>query len=159
MSNAVARIAQMLADGINPALLLSILSELPVALSSAESDRALRLRRAVRFAVAGCVAVAVPVVLAELGKRYEVWGGHPGFPSGHTTFAASASAVIVAYRGNYWLIVAVPLTVLMMASLVYLRHHNIPEVLGGLVLGAGLGAILMRALSPPTATASGTPPD
>jgi len=85
-------------------------------------------------------------VLAELGKHHEIWQGHPGFPSGHTTFAASASAAIVVYRGNYWLIVAVPLTIAMMVSLVYLRHHNVPEVLGGLVLGAGLGAVLARAI-------------
>lgn len=146
----------MLADGINPALLLSILSELPVALSSVERERPARLRRAVRFMIAGCVAVAVPVVLAELGKHGEIWRGHPGFPSGHTTFAAAASAAIVVHRGNYWLVVAVPLTALMMASLVYLRHHNLPEVLGGLVLGVGLGTVLTRWL---TATASGTPPD
>ncbi len=156
MSSLAQSLAQTLADGINPALLLSILSDIPIALSSPEPDRALRLRRAVRFVVAGCIAVAVPVVLAELGKHHEIWHGHPGFPSGHTTFAASASAAIVVYRGNYWLIVAVPLTLAMMTSLVYLQHHNVPEVLGGLVLGAGLGAILTRVLSPRVSLLAGS---
>ena len=139
------RVMQMLCNGINPALLLSVLSEVPMALSGAMPDtRTTVLRRAVRFAVVGCVAIAVPVTLAELGKHYVIWAGHPGFPSGHATFAASASAASVAHRGNIWLMIAVPCTVLMAVSLVYLKHHDVPEVLGGLVLGVTLGAAIVR---------------
>ena len=50
-------ILQMCADGINPALLFSVLSELPLALSSATpQSRSVSVGRAVRFCVAGCVA-------------------------------------------------------------------------------------------------------
>lgn len=128
-------VLQMCADGINPALLFSVLSEIPFALSSATPQtRHAALGRAVRFCIAGCVAIAVPVVLAELGKKHEVWNGHPGFPSGHATFAASASAVIIAYRGRHWLLLCTPVTAAMLYSLVYLGHHEMPEVIGGLML-------------------------
>lgn len=140
---------QMCADGINPALLLSVFSEVPLALSTATpATRNAAVSRALRFCVAGCVAIAVPVVLAELGKKHEVWSGHPGFPSGHTTFAAATSAVIVAYRGRYWLILCGPATIVMMYALVYLRHHEPPEVFGGLILGVGLASLVMRLLRP-----------
>lgn len=146
----VRQLLQMCADGIVPALLFSVLSEVPLALSSATPEtRNASLKRALRFCVAGCVAIAVPVVLAELGKKHEIWTGHPGFPSGHTTFTASASAAIVAYRGKHWLLICAPATALMMYSLVYLGHHEVPEVVGGLVLGVGLATLITRALLRP----------
>ncbi|MBC8139691.1 MAG: phosphatase PAP2 family protein [Fibrella sp.] len=142
-------ILQLCADSIAPALLFSVFSEVPIALSSATSQtRNATLGRALRFCVVGCVAIAVPVVLAELGKKYEIWHGHPGFPSGHTTFAASASAVIVTYRGKHWLLLCAPATVVMMCSLVLLRYHTPVEVLGGLVLGAVLATLITRSLMP-----------
>ena len=141
-------ILQMCTDGINPALLFSVFSEVPLALSSATPQtRPASLACALRFCVVGCAAIVVPVVLAELGKKYQIWDGHPGFPSGHTTFAASASAVIVAYRRKHWLLLCAPATAVMMYSLVYLGHHEVPEVFGGLVLGVGLAALIMRPLT------------
>ncbi len=139
---------RMCADGIGPALLFSVLSEVPLAVqSSPPGTRLAALVRAGRFCVAGLIAIAVPVVLAELGKQHVVWNGHPGFPSGHTTFTAAASAAIVTYRGKQWLVICAPATVLMMIALVYLRHHDPPEVFGGLVLGATLATLITRLLT------------
>jgi len=143
-------VMDMLVNGINPVLFVVILMGVLSALSSATpATRAASLRRALWLCAVGCVAIAVPVVFAEVGKRYVVWQGHSGFPSGHTTFAASASAVIVAYRGKPWLLLAVPATALMMFALVYLRYHETGDVFGGLLLGAGVGALMTRLLVRP----------
>ena len=150
MDDLTRRVMQMLCDGINPALLLSVLSEVPMALSGATPDtRKATLARAASFVAVGCATIAVPVVLAEIGKHYVIWAGHPGFPSGHTTFSAAASAAIVAYRGAWWLLLAVPATGAMMVSLVYLKHHDLLEVLGVLVLGAGLAWAITRGCAIP----------
>jgi membrane-associated phospholipid phosphatase len=136
-------------DGINPALLALVFAAVPAALTGAQGpERAVRLGRAIRFCGAGVFAIAVPVILAELGKTHQVWNGHPGFPSGHTTFAISASMAICLYRGPWWWLLCAPMTATMMVSLVYLRHHNPPEVFGGLVLGGAVAAVIMSILMP-----------
>jgi len=38
------------------------------------------------------LALGLAVVLAESGKYFQVWPGHPSFPSGHETFGLCAAA-------------------------------------------------------------------
>lgn len=150
-----------LTDSLNPALMVLIVSEIPQALSSTvaapPAERRAALARAARFCLIAVVAVAVPVFLAEKGKAYQVWHGHPGFPSGHTTFSTAAGAAIAAHRGRWWLVLLVPITVLMMVALVKMHNHTPIEVMGGALLGGVLGTVISRLLRPRPAPASPPP--
>ena len=78
--------------------------------------------------------IGLAVVLAESGKRYEVWPGHPGFPSGHETLALAAATCLVVCDRR-WLWVAVPLTLAQAVLLVVAHFHQPPEVAGALLIG------------------------
>ena len=142
-------IAGVLTEGINVACIVMILSELPAALSVPREQRSAALAKALRFILVTLIAMAVPIFLAETSKENEFWPGHPGFPSGHTTFTASACAAIAVYRGSWWWLLGIPLTLLMMVSLVIRHYHNPPEVFGGMVLGIGLSTVITRLLIRP----------
>ena len=103
------------------------------------------------------VALVVAVSLAELGKKYQVWPGHGGFPSGHTAFAATCATALVFRRGVRWLPVGVLLTGLMMASLVYAGWHTIPDTLGALVLAVGITTLVWRVFPKESATPPANP--
>lgn len=101
-------------------------------------------KRAWPFWLRWVVALAVAVSLAELGKKFQVWPGHSGFPSGHTTFAATCSTALVLRRGAWWLVPGLALTGLMMASLVIAGWHTIPDTLGALALAVGVTTLVWR---------------
>ena len=138
-------IANILSDALNLVLLFLIGQEpllLPAAMTSGE-----RFRRSAVLYARTALAIALPVILAELGKKYQVWPGRPGFPSGHATFAASAAMALVLHRGKAWIILALPLTLIVGVSLVYAGWHSPVEVSGGIILGASLSLLVWRLTS------------
>ena len=80
------------------------------------------------------VGMGVGVALAESGKRWEVWEGHPGFPSGHETLALAA-ATCLACRDRRWLAACVPLAALQAWALITGHFHTPEDVTGALVTG------------------------
>nr|WP_246386007.1 phosphatase PAP2 family protein [Armatimonas rosea] len=79
-----------------------------------------------------------------MGKAIPVWPGHKGFPSGHTTFAATSTALLFLRRGPRWLVVGVALTLIMMVSLIYGRWHSLGDTLGAVVLATSVSVALWR---------------
>lgn len=90
------------------------------------------------------VAVGLAVLLAEAGKKWEVWHGHSGFPSGHATLAAACATCLI-LRDRRWAALSVPATALMAWALVAARYHDVPDVVGALVLGPAVAALVLRA--------------
>lgn len=90
------------------------------------------------------VAVGAAVLLAEAGKKWEVWHGHSGFPSGHATLAA-ACAMCLILRDRRWAALSVPATALMAWALVAANYHDVPDVVGALILGPTVAALVLRA--------------
>jgi membrane-associated phospholipid phosphatase len=84
------------------------------------------------------------VLLAEAGKKWQVWPGHPWFPSGHEAFAASAAACLVLLYGRAWLTAALPAAGLMGWALVAAGYHAVPDVLAAAVYGPLAAALLLR---------------
>lgn len=80
------------------------------------------------------LGIGLAVILAESGKRFEVWPGHSGFPSGHETLALSAATCLIV-RDSRWLWIAVPLTLLQAVLLVVGHFHHPVEVAGALLTG------------------------
>jgi membrane-associated phospholipid phosphatase len=130
-------VADFLSSSINPALALLILEE-PLL-----DQRAAREPWPI-FWVRSAAAIGVAVTLAELGKHYEVWNGHPLFPSGHTTVATAAAACLVLRRGPRWLWIGVPAVVVMAVSLVHGRWHTTIEVVGGFALAVLITLAVFR---------------
>ncbi len=84
-----------------------------------------------------CVlGIGLAVLLAEGGKRWEVWPGHPSFPSGHETFCLAAMTCL-AVRDLRWLGLGLPLSVLMAWALVAAHFHTPVDVAGALLTGPG----------------------
>ena len=82
------------------------------------------------------LGVGLAVILAESGKRWEVWPGHPSFPSGHETFCLAA-VTSLAVRDRRWLRAGLPLAVVMAWALVAARFHTPIDVAGALLTGPG----------------------
>lgn len=82
-----------------------------------------------------CVlGVGLAVGLAESGKRWEVWPGHPSFPSGHETFCLAAMTCLVV-RDPRWLALGLPLSLVMAWALIAAGFHTPIEVAGALLTG------------------------
>lgn len=78
--------------------------------------------------------IGLAVLLAESGKRFEVWHGHPSFPSGHETFCLAAITCL-AFADRRWLFVGLPLSALMAWALVAAHYHTPIDIAGALVTG------------------------
>jgi membrane-associated phospholipid phosphatase len=130
-------LADQLSNTINPLLGLMILEEPLLDQRNAREPWPL-------FWVRSAIAVGLAVTLAELGKKYQVWHGHPFFPSGHTTFATAAAICLVMRRGPRWLAIAVPLVVLMGWGLAYGHWHTPTEVFGGFLLASLITPLFFR---------------
>jgi len=124
-------LADRASDAINPIFIALILEE-PLL---GDRVRAERLRCGLLFWARAILCIAVAVVLTEAGKKYEIWPGHPNFPSGHTTFATAAATSLVLQRGRRWLWLVAPLALLMGLSLAYGHWHTPDEVLAGWGVG------------------------
>ncbi len=88
----------------------------------------------IEFWARSLAGIGVGVALAESGKKWEVWAGHPAFPSGHETLALAA-ATSLACRDRRWLAVGVPLASLQAWALVTGHFHTPEDVTGALVTG------------------------
>jgi len=82
------------------------------------------------------LGIGLSVILAESGKRWEVWPGHPSFPSGHETFCLAAMTCL-AVRDPRWLALGLPLSLVMAWALIAARFHTPIEVAGALLTGPG----------------------
>ena len=95
-----------------------------------------RRATALEYWVRCILGVGLAVILAESGKRWEVWPGHPTFPSGHETFCLAAMTCL-AVRDLRWLCIGLPLSGLMAWVLVAARFHTPVDVAGALLTGPG----------------------
>lgn len=91
-------------------------------------------RAVAEFWARSLAGIGVGVALAESGKKWEVWAGHPAFPSGHETLALAA-ATSLACRDRRWLAVGLPLAALQAWALVTGHFHTPEDVTGALVTG------------------------
>ncbi len=141
-------VADRASDAINP-VFIALIAEEPLLLRAKYAPDSGETTRRVwpetlRFWGRALLGVGVAVVLAELGKKLQIWPGHGNFPSGHTTFAASAAACLVLQRGAAWLWFTVPLVLLMMASLVYGHWHTVDEVVAAAFLGPSVAVCVWQ---------------
>jgi len=95
-----------------------------------------RRATALEYWVRCILGVGLAVILAESGKRWEVWPGHPTFPSGHETFCLAAMTCL-ALRDPRWLVLGLPLSLVMAWALVAARFHTPVDVAGALLTGPG----------------------
>ena len=95
-----------------------------------------RRATALEYWVRCILGVGLAVILAESGKRWEVWPGHPTFPSGHETFCLAAMTCL-ALRDPRWLALGLPLSLVMAWALVAARFHTPVDVAGALLTGPG----------------------
>ena len=79
------------------------------------------------------LGLALAVALAESGKHFQVWPGHPGFPSGHETFGLSV-ATSLGVLDRRWLGVALPLAALLAWALVAAHFHTPEDIAGAILL-------------------------
>lgn len=86
------------------------------------------------FWLRSALGIGLAVILAESGKRLEVWPGHPGFPSGHETLALAAATCLVV-RDRRWLWAVLPLALIQAVLLVIAHFHHPVEVAGALLTG------------------------
>ena len=122
-------LAHLLAECINPLFVLLLL------VAPFLGPRP-PLARLLTFWGLTALGVALAVVLAEAGKHFVVWPGHPGFPSGHETFALACATSLLCWRLAY-VVVALPLVLLIGWALVTAGYHQTPDVFGALITGPG----------------------
>jgi len=127
-------------DAINPIFVGLILEE-PMLGTGTPRERWVR---GLKFWGRVLFCLGIAVAMAELGKKYQIWHGHPNFPSGHTTFATSAAVCLIMQRGKAWAWLAIALTVVIGILLVYDQWHTPVEVLGGWILGTVVPYALWR---------------
>ena len=92
-----------------------------------------------RLVVFGAALLASLVTL--IGKLLEVWPGHPLFPSGHTAYALTVAAFLVA-RDRRWLRVVGPLAGLLLIALVLAHYHPPVDIAGGAAVALAVFAIV-----------------
>ncbi len=124
---------KIIANAINP---LSALLLLAAPFVTLRSSRAWELSRAWEYWGRCVLGVGLAVVLAESGKRGEVWPGHPGFPSGHETFCLAAMTCL-AVRDPRWLGLGLLLSLVMAWALIAARFHTPLDIAGALLTGPG----------------------
>jgi membrane-associated phospholipid phosphatase len=98
-------------------------------------------RRTLIFWTRAGSAMLLTAALAELGKRVQIWPGHPAFPSGHTAQATVCCVCLIRLRGKRWAWLTVPLLPAMAWALKASGAHNFSEIAGGLLLGALVGLL------------------
>lgn len=86
-----------------------------------------------KYWLACAVGIGAAVIIAEAGKYFVVWAGHPSFPSGHESFAVSSGACLVA-ADRRWLWAVIPICLLMAWALVGAGYHHPIDVAGAALL-------------------------
>ena len=127
------------ASTINPLLILCLLAAPFVP----PRTRKPRTQSAWEFWGRSLLGIGLATLLAESGKRFEVWPGHPSFPSGHETFCLAAAACLAA-RDRRWLCLGLPLAALMAWALVAARFHAPVDVAGALLTGPPAALLCQR---------------
>lgn len=89
------------------------------------------------------LGLGLAVALAESGKYFQVWSGHPSFPSGHETFGLCAATCLI-YRDRRWLVVVLPLTALLAWALVAAHFHRPIDVAGAWLVGPPCAVLFQR---------------
>jgi membrane-associated phospholipid phosphatase len=117
-----------------PTLLTNIINPLTVLLLLAAPFLTRRRTGVFEFWIRSILGIGLAVILAESGKKYEVWHGHPSFPSGHETFCLAA-VTCLASRDLRWLAAGLPLALLMAWALVTAHYHTPIDILGALLTG------------------------
>jgi len=121
----------VLTTAIN-ALLLLLTAAAPLAAGGA--TRAGKWRGARDYWLRSALGIGIGVALAESGKRYEIWSGHPSFPSGHETVALAAGTCLAAAEPR-WLYLALPLAGVQAWALVAGHFHYPWDIAGALLTG------------------------
>ena len=80
------------------------------------------------------LGIAIGVILAESGKRFEIWPGRDTFPSGHETLALAAGTCLVIGNPRR-LALVLPLAALQAWALVAGHFHRTVYVAGALITG------------------------
>ena len=127
--------SQMIATGMNPTLTLLLVG------APFYTPRRVGLWE---YWGRSALSIGLAVAVAESGKRFEVWSGHPGFPSGHESFALAA-VVSLAIRDWRWLILGFPAALLLSWALVDAHYHVPMDVVGAWLLAPPC-ALLCQAL-------------
>ena len=128
-------LAHLLCDVINPVLAVC------VAAAPVKSPRPWR------FWARSAVGIGLAVIAAEAGKRFEVWPGHPTFPSGHETFALAAGTLLIRHDPR-WLVPVLLLVLVLAWALVRAYYHAPVDVAGALLTGPPLALLADRLLTP-----------
>ena len=129
------RLAHLLCDVINPVLAVCV------------AAAPLKSPRPWRFWAGSTVGIGLAVAAAEAGKRFEVWPGHPTFPSGHETFALAAGTLLIRHDPR-WLAPVLILVLLLAWALVRAYYHAPVDVAGALLTGPPLALLADRLLTP-----------
>ncbi len=87
-----------------------------------------------RFWGRSALGLGLAVIVTESGKYWEVWPGHPSFPSGHETFGLAVATSLVVWDRR-WLGLALPLTLLLAWALVAAHYHTPVDVAGAWLVG------------------------
>ena len=116
--------AHILANSLNPLLIVCVFC---AGIARRERDPLWK------YWGACILGIGAAVVLAEAGKYFAVWPGHPSFPSGHESFAVSSSACLAA-ADRRWLWAVVPICLIMGWALVAAGYHHPIDVAGAALL-------------------------
>jgi len=86
------------------------------------------------FWLRSLLGIGLGVILAEGGKHFSVWPGHPTFPSGHETLVLAAGTCL-AVRNPRWLLLALPLAAVQAWALITGHFHQPVDVAGATLTG------------------------
>lgn len=92
-----------------------------------------------RLVVLGAALLAS--LLTLIAKLLEVWPGHPLFPSGHTAYALTIAAFLVASDRRRLRVVA-PLAGLLAVALVLAHYHPPVDIAGGATVALAVFAVV-----------------
>ncbi|HEY3328988.1 MAG TPA: hypothetical protein VGK19_03120 [Capsulimonadaceae bacterium] len=127
MHDALLFVSNLLADVINPALVLLWLWLVVGLFRSRDNSRW-------RWVLASLLGVAICVAGVHLLRAEPVWPGHPYFPSGHEAFAASVATSIAWRFGVRWGALAALCASILAPSLVLAGFHEVWDVVASLVV-------------------------
>ncbi len=118
-------LAPIFADAINPILVILLLGA---------PFYTLRPAGPWAFWARTALSIGLAVILAESGKHFEIWRGHPSFPSGHETFGLAAAVSLVLWDSR-WFWLTAPLILLLSWGLVGAHYHQPVDIAGACLLG------------------------